>query len=104
LSTIWSGVWLFLATPFSATPFVATPFLTTPRADVLAVAAVAAIAVLAVLAAGVLLRAAALGGTAVTPVAVGAHPARAAHGVHRLCDPDAAGRPRPRAPAANPAA
>ena len=94
LSTIWSGVWLFLATPFS----------TTPPVDVLSLTAVAAIAVLAVLAAGALLRAAALGGTAVAPVAVGAGAVDTGCGVPRLCDPDAAGRPRPRAPSANPAA
>ena len=99
LSTIWSGVWLFFATPFLAAPFLAAP-----PADVLSLAGVAAIAVLAVLAAGALLRAATLGGTASAPVAVGVGPIDAAHGVHWLCDPDAAGRPRPRAPSANPAA
>jgi hypothetical protein len=104
LSTIWSGVWLFLALPSTALPSTVLPSTALPSTDVLSLTAVAAIAVLAVLAAGALLRAGAFGGTTVAPVAVGADPARAVHGVHRLCDPDAAGRPRPRAPSANPAA
>jgi hypothetical protein len=94
LSTIWSGVWLLFATPSTALP----------STDVLSLTAVAALAVLAVLAAGALLRAAALGGTTSTPVAVGVGPIDSAHGVPRLRDPDAAGRPRPRAPSANQAA
>jgi Family of unknown function (DUF6412) len=89
LSTIWAGAWLFLATPST---------------DVLSLTAVAAIAVLAVLAAGALLRATAAGGTTAAPAAVRPATIDAAHGVPRLCDPDAAGRPRPRAPSANPAA
>lgn len=90
LSTIWAGVWLFLATPSPA--------------DVLSLGAVVAIAALAILAAGALLRAATTGGTPATPATVGPATIGAAHPVPRLCDPDAAGRPRPRAPSADPAA
>jgi hypothetical protein len=89
LSTLWAGVWTFVATP---------------PADMLSLTAVAAIAVLAVLAAGALLRAAALGDGAAAPVTVRPAAIGAAHGVPRLRDPDAAGRPRPRAPSAGPAA
>jgi hypothetical protein len=89
LSTIWTGLWMFFATPST---------------DMLSLTAVAAIAVLAVLATGALLRSATGAGT--TPGLVAVRPANvgAAHGVPRLCDPDAAGRPRPRAPSAAPAA
>jgi hypothetical protein len=89
LSTIWTGLWMFFATPST---------------DVLSFTAVAAIAVLAVLAAGALLRSATGTGTASGPVTVRSASVGAAHGVPRLCDPDAAGRPRPRAPSAAPAA
>ena len=87
--TLWAGLWLFFATP---------------PTDVLSFTAVAALAVLAVLAAGALLRAAALVGTGFSPATIGAVTTGAAHGVARLCDPDAAGRPRPRAPTAGLAA
>jgi hypothetical protein len=89
LSTIWAGAWLFFATP---------------PTDMLSLTAVAAITVLAVLAAGALLRATTAGGTGATLATVRPATIDAAHGVSRLCDPDAAGRPRPRAPSANPAA
>ena len=89
LSTIWTGVWLFAAAP---------------SADMLSFTAVAAIAALAILAAGALLRAATTGGTPAAPATVGTATIGAAHDVPRLCDPDAAGRPRPRAPSAGPAA
>lgn len=89
LSTLRAGLWLFVATP---------------PAGMLSLTTVA-IAVLAVLAAVALLRAAAtLGGAAAAPVTVRAAVVGAAHRVPRLLDPDAAGRPRPRAPTAAPAA
>jgi hypothetical protein len=89
LSTIWTGLWLFFATPST---------------DMLSLTAVAAIAVLAVLAAGALRRSATGAGTATGPAAVRPAPAGGRHGVPRLCDPDAPGRPRPRAPSTAPAA
>ena len=89
LSTIWTGLWLFFATPST---------------DMLSLTAVAAIAVLAVLAAGALLRSAGGAGAMSGPAAVRPAATGTAHGVPRLCDPDAAGRPRPRAPSAVPAA
>lgn len=88
-STIWTGVWLFFATPST---------------DMLSLTAVAAVAVLAVLAVGALLRSAARAGATSGPAAIRPAATGAAHGVHRFCDPDAAGRPRPRAPSAAPAA
>lgn len=89
LSTIVTGFWLL----FSG-----------PATDMVSLTAVAAIAVLAVLAAGALRRAAAIGGNAYGPhTAVVVAPGRA-HAVPRHSDPDAAGRARPRAPTANPAA
>ena len=89
LSTIWAGVWMFLSTPST---------------DVLSLTAIAAIAVLAMLTAGALRRAAAKLGTTSGPAIAHVAAAAGPHGVPRLCDPDAAGRPRPRAPSADPAA
>lgn len=89
LSTIWAACLLLVSTPFT---------------DVVSLTAVAAIAVLAVLAAGALRRAAVVGGV-VYGVRSGVVVARRrTDGVPRLSDPDAAGRARPRAPTAIPAA
>jgi hypothetical protein len=89
LSTFVAGCWLLFSSPAN---------------DMVSLTAVAAIAVLAVLAAGALRRAAVVGGNANGPhTAVVVAPGRA-HGVPRHSDPDAAGRARPRAPTANPAA
>ena len=91
LSTIWAACWLFLSTPVD---------------DMVSLTAVAAIAVLAaVLAArALLLAAAAVSGTAYGPVGEVVISSGRAYRVPRLWDPDAAGRPRPRAPAAGLAA
>ncbi len=72
--------------------------------DMVSLTAFAAIAVLAVLVAGALRRAAVVSGNAHgfrTRVLVAP---RRAHAVPRHSDPDAAGRARPRAPTADPAA
>jgi hypothetical protein len=89
LSTIWAGCWLL----FSA-----------PATDMVALTAVVAIAVLAVLAAGALRRAAVVGGVLYGVRSGVVVAPRRTCTVPRLCDPDAAGRARPRAPTADPAA
>jgi hypothetical protein len=89
LSTIWAVCWLLFSTPVS---------------DMVSLTAVAALAVLAVLAARALRLAAAIGGNSYRPRSgVVVAPGRA-YRVPRLADPDAAGRPRPRAPTADLAA
>ena len=75
-----------------------------PANDMVSLTAVAALAVLAILAAGALRRAAAFGGYVYgLHAAVVVAPGQA-HAVPRHCDPDAAGRARPRAPTADLAA
>jgi hypothetical protein len=89
LSTIWAGCWLLFSTPVN---------------DMVSLTAVAAIAVLSVLAAGALRRAAGVGGDLYgLRTAEVVAPGRS-HAVPRHADPDAAGRARPRAPTADPAA
>jgi hypothetical protein len=75
-----------------------------PANDMVSLTAIAAIAVLAVLAAGALRRAAVVGGNTNGPRTAVVVAAGQAHAVPRHSDPDAAGRARPRAPTANPAA
>lgn len=89
LSTIWAACWLLSSGPTN---------------DMVSLTAVAAIAVLAVLAAGALRRAAVIGGNAYGPRTAVVVAPRRAHAVPRHSDPNAAGRARPRAPTANPAA
>jgi hypothetical protein len=91
LGTIWTGAWLLATSP-------------NPSAFS-SLTAVAAVALLVVLTAGALRRAAAiLAGRAPVPAVVAARRADRRDAVPRLCDPDAAGRPRPRAPSSHPAA
>jgi hypothetical protein len=89
LSTIWAACWLLFSTPLT---------------DVVSLTAIAAIAVLALLATGALRRAAAVGGNAYGLRTVVVVAPRPTYAVPRHSDPDAAGRARPRAPTADPAA
>jgi hypothetical protein len=89
LSTIWAAGWLWASLPAQ---------------DMVSLTAAAAVAVLAVLAAGALRRAAVVGGGSYgvrTGVVVAR---RRTYAVPKIGDPDAAGRARPRAPTADPAA
>lgn len=92
LGTIWAGVWLLATTPTEA------PSLSS-------LTALAAVALFAALTAGAMRRAAAAASRhTFTPALAAARWAKRHDGVPRLSDPDAAGRPRPRAPSANQAA
>jgi hypothetical protein len=91
LSTIRTGVWLLATAP-------ADP------AALSSLTAVAAIALLTALTAVALVRAAAgVHASAHAPAVVAARHTHRVPIVTRLCDPDAAGRPRPRAPGLEPA-
>jgi hypothetical protein len=94
LGTIWAGAWLLVTAPATA------------PANLSALTAVAAVALLAALTGGAMRRALAAAAVAPSrvPDAALARAERRRDEMPRLCDPDAAGRPRPRAPSANPAA
>jgi hypothetical protein len=92
LGTFWSGAWLLATAPADA------PSLSS-------LTAVAALALLGALTAGAMRRAVAAGSRpAFAPIPVRPRSTRGDETVPRLFDPDAAGRPRPRAPSADPAA
>jgi hypothetical protein len=85
LGTIWTGAWLFAAAPHPS----ALSSLT----------AVAAVALIVALTAVAVRRAVAIAtGRALMPALAAARRADRHDAVPRLRDPDAAGRPRPRAP------
>jgi hypothetical protein len=89
LSTIWAAGWLWFSSPTH---------------DMVSLTAVAAVAVLTVLAAGALRRAAGVGGGSYGPRTGVVVAPRQTYAVPKIIDPDAAGRARPRAPTADPAA
>jgi hypothetical protein len=95
LGTFWSGAWLLATAPVDAPSLSSLSSLT----------AVAALALLGALTAGAMRRAVAAGSRpAFAPIPVRPRSTRGDETVPRLFDPDAAGRPRPRAPSADPAA